>query len=60
MEVALHGSTNLSGCLKKKMQQSERVQGKAVQSETGFISDFKRKGSQQKSQYTHAITLKSL
>lgn len=41
------------------MQQSERLQGKAVQSETGFISDFKRKVSQQNSQYTHAITQKA-
>lgn len=41
------------------MQQSERLLGKAVQSETRFISDFKRKVSQQNSQYTHAITQKA-
>lgn len=42
VEVALRDSTKPSGCA-KQMQQGKRLRGKAVQSETGFNSDFKRK-----------------
>lgn len=44
----------------RKMQQSERLQGRAVLRETGLNSGFKRKVSPRNSQYTHVITQKAL